>query len=67
MLNKQQCLLLASLILMLSVIPLYKIKSRLGINILPGLHTPNLVEEWTGGSIKARWIDRNYFRRSHSQ
>lgn len=61
--NKRQYLLTSSLIFMFSILPVYKVKTRLGVNILPGSHTPNLVEKWTGGLLKARWIDRNYVRR----
>ncbi|HEY9781032.1 MAG TPA: hypothetical protein V6D09_12945 [Leptolyngbyaceae cyanobacterium] len=35
------------------------------MNILPGPHTPDLVEEVTGGLFKARWVDRNYIRHPH--
>ncbi len=61
--HRRQSLIIASLIVMFSVIPGYKIKTKLGVDLLPGPHTPNLVEELTGRLIKARWVDRNYFRR----
>ncbi|WP_256498733.1 hypothetical protein [Chroococcidiopsis sp. CCNUC1] len=35
----------------------------MGVNILPGPHTPNLVEKLTRGKFKAEWVDRNWFRR----
>lgn len=63
--NKQQRLVIVSLIIMFSVIPAYKVKSRLGVNILPGGHTPDLLEHLTGGLFKARWVDRNYVQRPH--
>ncbi len=58
----QHHLFLISFIL-LAVIPAYKLKSRLGVNILSERHGPELVEEWTGGLIEAKWINRNYIRR----
>ena len=62
---KQQRLMIMSLIIMFSVIPAYKVKSRLGVNILPGGHTPDLLEQLTGGLFKSRWVDRNYVQRPH--
>lgn len=64
-LNKQLRLTIISLILVSSIIPMYKAKSKLGVNILPGPHTPDLVEEVTGGLFKARWVDRNYIHHPH--
>lgn len=61
--SKQLRLIIISLVLMFSIIPIYKAKSRLGVNILPGPHTPDLVEEVTGGLFKARWVDRDYIHR----
>ena len=61
--KKQQGLMIMSLIIMFSVIPVYKVKSRLGVNILPGSHTPDLLEDLTGGLFKSRWIDRDYVQR----
>lgn len=58
--NQQQRIIIIGMIVMLSVIPTYKVKSRLGVNILPGRHTPDLIEDLTGGLFKARWIDRDY-------
>lgn len=52
--------------ILFSLIPLYKAKSRLGINLFNGGHTPNLIEKWTGGLIEAEWIDHNYIRRPWS-
>jgi hypothetical protein len=49
--------------LLFSILFMYKLKSRLGIDLLNGPHTPNLIEQWTGGLIKAEWIDFNYIRR----
>jgi hypothetical protein len=34
----------------------YKIKCKLNINLLPGGHTPDYVEKWTGGIIKSKWF-----------
>ena len=56
-------LFVTSFILLVTVIPAYKLKSRLGVDVLPGGHTPDVVEKWTGGLIKARWVDRDYIRR----
>lgn len=61
--NRQQLIVITIMVGMFSVIPFYKFKSRMGVNILPGQHTPVLVEKKTRGLIKARWIDRNYIRR----
>ena len=63
--NKQQRLIIISLIIMLSAIPFYKVKSRLGVDIIRGPHTPNLIEDLTGGLFKARWIDRDYVHLPH--
>jgi hypothetical protein len=52
-----------ALLFLASILFMYKLKTRLGINIFNGPHTPNLVEHWTGGLIKAEWIDFNYIRR----
>jgi len=46
-----------------SILFMYKLKTRLGINLFNGPHTPNLIEQWTGALIKADWIDFNYIRR----
>ena len=62
MLKKQQVA-IATILIMFSIIPTYKAKSRMGVNILPGPHTPNLVEKLTRGKFKAEWVDRNWFRR----
>lgn len=59
--SKQRFLIIT--IAVLSIVPAYKLKTRLGVNLLPGGHTPSVVEKWTGGLIKAKWIDRNYIRR----
>ena len=63
MFKKRQQVAIATLLLMLAIIPAYKAKSRMGVNILPGPHTPNLVEKLTRGKFKAEWVDRNWFRR----
>lgn len=63
MVKKQYQMAIATLLVMLSIIPAYKIKSRMGFNIIPGPHTPHLVERITRGKIKAEWVDRNWFRR----
>ena len=63
--NKRQRLVIISLIIMFSVIPFYKVKSRLGVDILPGRHAPDLLEHLTGGLFKARWVDRDYVHLPH--
>ena len=63
--RKQLRLIIISTIIMFSIIPAYKVKGRLGVNILPGPHTPDIVESATGGLFKARWVDRDYIRRPH--
>ena len=63
MVKKQYQMAIATLVVMLSIIPAYKVKSRMGFNIIPGPHTPYLVERLTKGMIKAEWVDRNWFRR----
>jgi hypothetical protein len=63
MLKKQHQVAIAALFVLLAIIPAYKVKSRMGVNILPGPHTPNLMEKLTRGKFKAEWVDRNWFRR----
>lgn len=50
-------------LILLSLIPIYKLKSRLGIDFFHSSHGPELIEKWTGGLIKAEVIKRNYLRR----
>ncbi len=50
-------------LILISLIPIYKLKSRLGIDFLQSSHGPELIEKWTGGLIKAEVIKRNYIRR----
>jgi len=64
--NKVKYSSIIALTILFSFIPLYKAKSRLGINLLNGSHTPDLIEKWTGGLIEADWIDHNYFRKPWS-
>jgi hypothetical protein len=63
MLKKQQQAAIATILITLSIIPAYKLKTRMRVNILPGPHTPNLVEKLTRGKFKAEWVDRNWLRR----
>lgn len=60
----QQGFFITGITILFLAIPFYKLKSRAGVNLLPGPHTPDLIENWTGGVIKAEWIERNYIRRS---
>ena len=62
--NKRQRLIIISLII-ISVIPFYKVKTRMGVDILPGRHAPDLLEDLTGGLFKARWVDRDYVHLPH--
>lgn len=62
--NKRQRLIIISLII-ISAIPFYKVKTRMGVDILPGRHAPDLLEDWTGGLFKARWVDRDYVYLPH--
>ena len=64
--NKVKYSSIIALTILFSFIALYKAKSRLGINLLNGSHTPDLIEKWTGGLIEADWIDHNYFRKPWS-
>lgn len=50
-------------LILISLIPIYKLKSRLGIDFFHSSHGPELIEKWTGGLIKAEVIKRNYIRR----
>ncbi len=50
-------------LILISLIPIYKLKSRLGIDFFHRSHGPELIEKWTGGLIKAEVIKRNYIRR----
>ena len=63
--NKRKYVVIATVVIMISLIPFYKFKSRMGVDILPGGHTPKVVEKLTGGLFKAKWVDRNYVRRPH--
>ncbi len=58
--KKVQVNIITVTLILFSIVPMYKLKSRLGINLLNGPHTPELIEKWTDGLIKAEWIDRNY-------
>lgn len=62
--NKRQRLIIISLVI-ISVIPFYKVKTRMGVDILPGRHAPDLLEDLTGGLFKARWVDRDYVHLPH--
>lgn len=62
--NQRQRLIIISLII-ISVIPFYKVKTRMGVDILPGRHAPDLLEDLTGGLFKARWVDRDYVHLPH--
>lgn len=50
-------------VLVLISLPLYKLKSRAGINIFPGGHTPKILERITHGLFKASWVDKDYLKR----
>jgi hypothetical protein len=63
MLKKQHQVAIATLLVAVSIVPAYKLKSRMGFDIIPGPHTPHLVERLTRGKIKAEWVDRNWLRR----
>jgi hypothetical protein len=58
--KKVQVNIITVTLILFSIVPMYKLKSRVGINLFNGPHTPELIEKWTGGLIKAEWIDRNY-------
>lgn len=49
--------LLLIIFLLVSAFPwLYEIKSRIGIDIFPGIHTGSVVEEYTHGIVKCEWL-----------
>lgn len=54
-----------TLLALVLVVPTYKLKSRMHINLIKdGQHTPDKLEKWSGGLIKASWIDDiNFIRR----
>ena len=54
---------ITGLIVTLVTVPAYKLKTRLGVDLVPDSHAPAMVEKLTGGLVKARWIKRNYIRR----
>ena len=56
-------IMVTGLIVTIVTIPAYKLKTRLGVDLLPDDHAPLMVEKLTGGLVKARWIKRNYIRR----
>jgi hypothetical protein len=35
----------------------YKLKCKLNINLLPGSHTPDLIEKYSIGIIKSKWFN----------
>lgn len=64
--NKVKSYTIFGLLILFSLIPMYKLKSRLGINFFKDAHGSELVEKWTGGLIKADWIKHNYIHRPYS-
>lgn len=61
--NKVKFNTIIMLLILVSLIPMYKLKSRVGIDFFHSSHGPDLVEKWTGGLIKAEVIRRNYIHR----
>lgn len=61
----QRSFVITGLIVTLVAVPAYKLKTRLGVDLIPDSHAPMMVEKLTGGLVKARWIKRNYIRRPH--
>lgn len=61
--NKVQVNFTIIALILISLIPIYKLKSRLGIDFFHSSHGPELIEKWTGGLIKTEVIKRNYIRR----
>ncbi len=61
--NKVKLNVTIAALILLSLIPIYKLKSRLGIDIFHSYHGPKLIEKWARGLIKAEVIKRNYIRR----
>ena len=61
--NKVQVNVTTVALILISLIPIYKLKSRLGIDFFHSSNGTELIEKWTGGLIKAEVIKRNYIRR----